>query len=126
MAILSTSTLFRAVSIFHLTLAYYLLTSPDTLKQQNLVIILGAAMDMPLPSESLSYPSSATALAAIFLIFVAVNDLTAPGMQDEIGSAYWSTQVPIRVAFFFALTGGLYVGKFGLEEPKHKVNVPVI
>ena len=118
MAVVSSTTILRALSIFHITLAYYLLTSPSILAEQNLVIILGAAMDIPLPTESLSTPSSSTGFAALLLIVLAVHDLTAPSMDDEIGSAYWSSQTPLRVAFYFIVTGGAYFGKFGLEESK--------
>lgn len=86
--------------------------------EQNLVIILGAAMDIPLPSSTLSVPTSATALAALFLLMLAVVDMTSPSTLDEIGSAYWSGQAPVRVAFFFAVTGAIYLGGFGLEEAK--------
>ena len=123
MAVLSSSALLRALSIFHLTLAYYLLTTPSILAEQNLVIILGAAMDIPLPSETLSTPSSATGFAALLLIVIAFFDITAPGVEDEVGGAYWSSQAPMRVALFFVVTGGVYLGKFGLEEGKKKARL---
>lgn len=61
MAIISATTLLRTISIFHITVAYYLLFSPSTIADQNLVYILGAAMDIvrspshPIPSL-FSYP----------------------------------------------------------------------
>ena len=116
MAILHSSNIIRTAAIFQLTLAYYLVTAPSVLAQQNIVIILGAAMDIPLPSPSLSVPSSATALAGAFLALHAVSDLTASSMPEEVGSLYWSSQAPVRLAFFFGLTGWAYLGKFGLEE----------
>ena len=118
MALFSCSNLLRILSIFHLTLAYYLFTAPILLTEQNLVLILGAAMDFPRPSEALSVPNSATGLAALFLITISVMDLTAPSVENEIGSAYWSTQAPLRVALYFAITAGVYFGKFGLEQTK--------
>ena len=116
MAILSSATLIQAVSLFQLTLAYYLVKSPSTLTQQNLVIILGAAMDIPPPTGSLSIPSSATALAGTFLALLALSDLTASTMAEEAGSLFWITQAPLRLVFFFGITGWVYLGKFGLED----------
>ncbi len=46
MAIISATTLLRTICVFHITVAYYLLTSPLTVADQNLVYILGAAMDI--------------------------------------------------------------------------------
>ncbi|KAL9129908.1 MAG: hypothetical protein Q9217_001756 [Psora testacea] len=115
MAILTSSTLLRAISLFHLTISYYLLTAPSVLTNQNLVVILGAAMDIPLPSPSLSMPSSSTAIASIFLALLAVSDLTASSMPEEVSGLYWSSQAPLRLAFFFGITGWAYLGKFGLE-----------
>ena len=73
-------------------------------------------MDIPLPSPSLSLPSSATAFAGVILALHALSDLTASGMPEEVGSLYWSSQAPVRLAFFFGLTGWAYLGKFGLED----------
>jgi hypothetical protein len=44
MAVLSAFTLIRLVSVFHLTVAYYLLVSPALLSDQNVVVIMGEAM----------------------------------------------------------------------------------
>lgn len=60
MAIISATSIIRSLSIFHLTVAYFLLTSPTTIADHNLVFVLGAAMDLvslsflfsPLPSFS--------------------------------------------------------------------------
>lgn len=46
MGVVSGSNLIRFLSVFHITLAYYLLTSPSTIVDQGLVFILGAAMDI--------------------------------------------------------------------------------
>lgn len=113
MAILSAQSLLRTLSLFHLTLSYYLLTSPSTLASQNLVYVLGAAMDIPDPPVSLSTPSPASTLAALFLALLALSDLTSSGLPEEVGSHYWSSQAPVRLAFFFAVTGYAYAGKPG-------------
>jgi hypothetical protein len=61
MALISATTIIRSLAIFHLTIAYFLLTSPSTIVDQNLVYILGAAMDMvpaaPILFSTLSAPS---------------------------------------------------------------------
>lgn len=113
MAILSAQSLLRTLSIFHLTLSYYLFTSPSTIASQNLVYVLGAAMDIPDPPISLSTPSPASTLAALFLALLAIADLTSSGLPEEVGSHYWSGQAPVRLAFFFAVTGYSYAGKPG-------------
>ena len=46
MAILSTFSLIRGLAVFHLTVAYFLLTSPPLLVEQSLVLILGEAMHL--------------------------------------------------------------------------------
>lgn len=113
MAILSAQSLLRTLSLFHLTLSYYLHTSPSTIAAQNLVYVLGAAMDIPDPPASLSTPSPASTLAALFLALLAIADLTSSGLPEEVGSHYWSNQAPVRLAFFFAVTGYSYAGKPG-------------
>ena len=118
MALIGSSIILRSSAICHLTLAYYLFTSPATLAEQNLVVILGAAMDIPLPSESLSTPNSATGFAALLLATFALNDLTSPAADDPVGRIYWGNQAPLRAAFYFFATGGIYFWKFGLEDSK--------
>ena len=113
MAILSAQSLLRTLSLFHLTLSYYLFTSPATIASQNLVYVLGAAMDIPDPPISLSTPSPASALAALFLALIAISDLTSSGLSEEVASHHWSSQAPVRLAFFFAVTAYSYVGKPG-------------
>lgn len=70
-------------------------------------------MDMPDPPPSLSTPSPASTLAALFLALLAIADLTSSGLPEEVGSHYWSNQAPVRLAFFFAVTGYSYAGKGG-------------
>ena len=114
MAILSATTLLRAISLFHLTCAYYLLKSPAKLADHNLVFILGASMDIPGPlGSSLSLPSPALALAASFLAILGVSDLAATGLPEEVANYYWSSQAPIRLVMFFGITGFSYLGKVG-------------
>lgn len=44
MAILSAFTLIRAISLFHITIAYFFLTAPRKIADQNIVYILGESM----------------------------------------------------------------------------------
>lgn len=56
MAILSASLIIQSLSTTHLIIAYFLLTSPATIADLNLVFILGAAMDLVCTSSPLSPP----------------------------------------------------------------------
>ena len=113
MAFLTATFLLRILSLFHLTCAYYLLLSPPTLSDHNLVYILGASMDFAISPSSLSLPSPALALAALFLALLGIADLTATGLDEEVANHYWSSQAPIRLAFFFGVTGYSYLWKEG-------------
>lgn len=44
MGIFSPFTVIRGLSLVHLSAAYFMLVSPKTLAEQNIVIILGGAM----------------------------------------------------------------------------------
>lgn len=46
MALLTSPTIIRTLSLFHLALAYLFLTTPHTIADQNLVFILGEAMGL--------------------------------------------------------------------------------
>ncbi|KAL6716430.1 hypothetical protein ACLMJK_005997 [Lecanora helva] len=111
MAIISATALLRSISIFHITTAYYLLTSPMKIADQNFVYILGAAMDVPSAPPSLTSQSSALALSALFLSFLGISDLVATNLHEEVASFYWSAQAPIRLAFFLAVTAYTYLWK---------------
>ncbi|KAL8730428.1 MAG: hypothetical protein Q9166_004066 [cf. Caloplaca sp. 2 TL-2023] len=133
MAIITSSTIIRALSLFHLSLSYFLITSPSTIVNQNLVFILGASMQLSafqilkflypfrlLPSlltnsqpttSSFSIASPSTALSALILALLGISDLTACSLPEEVSSYYWGSQAPIRCTFFFALTGYAYAFK---------------
>ncbi|KAA6416323.1 MAG: hypothetical protein FRX48_01043 [Lasallia pustulata] len=112
MAILSAASIIRSLSLLHLTLAYFFLTSPATIGDQNLVFILGAAMGLP-DAPSFTTPSAPTAFLAILLALLGLSDLTAASLPEEIGSYYWSSQAPVRLFFFFVVTGYTYLFKPG-------------
>lgn len=46
MAIFSAYAIIRALSLFHLTLAVYMLRDPKTVAEQNIVFLLGEAMHL--------------------------------------------------------------------------------
>ncbi|KAL8695484.1 MAG: hypothetical protein Q9218_000062 [Villophora microphyllina] len=110
MTLISSSTIIRALSLFHLSLAYFLIASPSTLTNQSLVFILGASMQLPTPS-SLATTTPASALTALVFALLACTDLTACSLPEEISSYFWGTQAPVRCTFFFALTGYVYAFK---------------
>jgi hypothetical protein len=44
MALISAFTIIRTISLFHLTAAYFFLTAPRVIADQNIVFILGEAI----------------------------------------------------------------------------------
>ncbi|KAI9729061.1 MAG: hypothetical protein M1828_000146 [Chrysothrix sp. TS-e1954] len=108
MAIFNTPTLIRSLSLLHLTTAYYLLTKPSILPTQNLVLVLGASMKLPITTSALSIPTTATALAALFLAVLAVNDLLSATMTQFAYDEYWSAQAPVRCGIWMLLTVWVY------------------
>ncbi|KAB8337017.1 hypothetical protein FH972_021321 [Carpinus fangiana] len=112
MAILTSATLIRTLSLFHLTVAYYLLTQPALISSHNLVIVLSRSMQLPdasTTSNSLSTPNPATALAALFLGFLGVSDLIGAGLPDIPYHEHWGSQAPVRVAMLLGLNLWIYV-----------------
>lgn len=53
------------------------------------------------------------------LALLAVSDLSAISMRDEVSAFFWQAQAPIRLSFFFGLTaysyscrpGGMWAGR---------------
>ncbi|KAK7527635.1 increased loss of mitochondrial DNA protein 1 [Phyllosticta citriasiana] len=113
MAIFSAFNLIRGMSLFHMTLSYYLLSAPKMIADQNLVFLLGEAMRISEPT-GFAKSSSATAIAAVFLAFLAVSDLLAVSMDEEVAFPYWANQIPTRLLFLFSLTSYSYFFKPGL------------
>ena len=132
--LLSSLTLIKIHSATLLPIAYYLLTSPSNLSDQNLVFMLGEAMGIPQPhppsysshssssattssplssssssSTLFSEPNAATTLAGLLVSLLAISDLTALAALDEDNAIrWWSTAVLWRVAFFFGVVGSSY------------------
>lgn len=131
MAIISSFAIIRGLCLFHLTLAWYLLSAPRIVAEQNLVFLFGEAMRIvrlplisddrytlvltqwrkqPEPTQFLK-PNSATAFAAIILAFLGLSDLIAVSMDEEIAFPYWANNIPLRLMFLIGLTGYTYVFK---------------
>lgn len=134
MALLSSLVIIRALSIAHITIAFFFLTAPKLIAEQNIVVILGASMQLvrldmvtrceyevlmiaatqPLPSN-FDRPTDATAFIAVILAFLGLSDFTAASMRDELAYAYWSSQLPVRLFFLFFVTGYTYLFKRGAD-----------
>ncbi|KXS95557.1 hypothetical protein AC578_5253 [Pseudocercospora eumusae] len=110
MGIISAFTLIRTISLFHITAAYFFLTAPRILADQNVVFILGESMRIN-HATSLDKPSEASAFIAILLAFIGLADLTAASMHEEAALYYWTSNVPVRLAFLFGLSGYVYLFK---------------
>ncbi|EMF10048.1 uncharacterized protein SEPMUDRAFT_165746 [Sphaerulina musiva SO2202] len=110
MAIFTPYTLIRTISLFHITAAYFFLTAPRVLADQNVVYILGESMRIN-HATSMDKPSEATAFIAVILAFLGVADLTAANMNENTALEYWLSNVPVRLTFLFGLTGYVYLFK---------------
>ncbi|KAL1635185.1 hypothetical protein SLS56_001939 [Neofusicoccum ribis] len=110
MAIVSSFAIIRGLCLFHLTLAWYLLSAPRVIAEQNLVLLFGEAMRIPEPTQFLK-ANSATAVAAIFLSLLGLSDLVAVSMDEDIAFPYWANNIPLRLMFLIGLTGYTYAFK---------------
>ncbi|KAL1638518.1 putative increased loss of mitochondrial dna protein 1 [Diplodia seriata] len=110
MAILSSFAIIRGLCLFHITLAWYLLSAPRIVAEQNLVVLFGEAMRIPEPTQFLK-PNSASAFSAIILAFLGLSDLIAVSMDEEIAFPYWANNIPLRLMFLLGLTGYTYAFK---------------
>lgn len=141
MALISPFTIIRAVSLFHLTAAYFFLTAPRMLADQNIVYIIGESIrvvrgaHLPVAMyhtdnatqphvTSLDKPNDASAFIAVILAFFAIGDLTGASLSEEIALEYWLSNVPVRLLFLFGLTGYVYLfkddGIFGSQSMLRK------
>ncbi|KAJ5032453.1 uncharacterized protein L3040_009057 [Drepanopeziza brunnea f. sp. 'multigermtubi'] len=103
MAIISGATIITSISLFHITLAFFFLTSPSTIADQTLVFIIGEAMSMP-HSRSFDLQSAPLAFLAAVLLVVGVTDLVAISLPEEISQYHWGSQAPVRLVLFFFIT----------------------
>jgi len=121
MPLLSSTILLRTLSLYHLTLSYYLLTTPRLLTTHSLVSILGASMSIPpavptrtlatsAASSILTTPNAGTGLLALVFAYTAVSDLAAAGLRADVFHEFWGLQAPLRMAFFLGLEAWVYLG----------------
>ncbi|KAF2658291.1 hypothetical protein K491DRAFT_593241 [Lophiostoma macrostomum CBS 122681] len=123
MAIISAFTIIRSVSLFHIMLGYFFLTNPRFILDQNIVFILGEAMQLPTPT-GFTKPSASTSFLGLIFAFLGLSDLTSVSLPSELSTTYWGTQVPVRLTFLFGITGYTYLfkpgGAFGTQSPSQK------
>ena len=103
MAILSTFSIIRFLSLFHLAAAWFLLVSPARLINQNMIVILGEAMQIP-PTRDFGKASEVTSFAGLILGLLAVTDFVATYLPQLTAVEYWTTQVPVRLLALFGIT----------------------
>ena len=92
MALISSKTIITSVSLFHLTLAFFFITSPRTVDDQALVWVMGESMGMPY-ARGFDVQSPQLGFAAAVLAFMAFSDLVSLGMPEEVCLIYhWGSQ----------------------------------
>ena len=110
MGIISPFTTIRALSVCHLFAAYLLLTSPRSLTDQNVVVVLGESVRLP-HITTMDTPSEATAFAGLILALLGASDLAAAGLEESVSLQYWLSAAPVRLVFLFVITGYAYLFK---------------
>ncbi|EHA56098.1 hypothetical protein MCOR27_007622 [Pyricularia oryzae] len=115
MALISAKTIITSLSLFHITLGYFFLTSPITVADQALVWVLGEAMGMPF-ARAFDSQSPSLAFLAVMLAFVGITDLVTLSLPDEICLVHhWGTQAPLRMSVFLFLV--FYTFTFSASSP---------
>ncbi|RKF82670.1 putative protein ilm1 [Golovinomyces cichoracearum] len=127
MAFISAVTIITSLSMFHITIAFFLLTSPSTIADQTLVFIIGEAMKLifnfcsiysstikPYNHGFESQSPPLAFLAAVFLL-LGVSDFVSVGQVDQIIQLHWGIQAPVRLFLFFILT--FYSFAFSRSSP---------
>lgn len=107
MAIISGATIITSLSLFHITLAFFFLTSPSSIVDQQIVFILGEAMGIVCALEanknhqltkvqpysaSFNEKSPALSFAAAILFIVGITDLVSASLPEEISQYHWGSQ----------------------------------
>ncbi|CUS10719.1 unnamed protein product [Tuber aestivum] len=105
MAILSAYTLIRMYIAAHLTIGYLLITNPRVIAEQDFIFIMGESLGLPHPKSTFHLNPLATSLLGLVFILHSVGDFVAVSSAEEVSRGYWDAQAPVRLAFFFLLTG---------------------
>ncbi|KAH8675255.1 increased loss of mitochondrial DNA protein 1 [Xylariales sp. PMI_506] len=117
MALISAKTILTSMSLFHITLAYFFFTNPESIADQAMVFVLGEAMGMP-QTTSFNVPSPASSLLALALFVLGLTDLLTLSMPEEIWLVHhWGAQAPVRVLLFSFAT--VYVYFTTPSRPRH-------
>ncbi|KAK0625434.1 increased loss of mitochondrial DNA protein 1 [Bombardia bombarda] len=115
MALISAKTILTSLSLFHITLGFFFLTSPGSVADQAVVYLLGEAMGLP-HVRSFETQSPSLAFLAAVLAIMGVSDLVTLSLPDEISLLHhWSLQAPIRLLMSFILV--LYSFFFSASSP---------
>ncbi|KAE9381362.1 hypothetical protein N431DRAFT_392469 [Stipitochalara longipes BDJ] len=102
MAVISAATIITSLSLFHVTLAFFFLTNPQTIADQTLVFIIGEAMGLPF-TRSFDAQSPPLSFLAAVLFIVGITDLVSCSLPEEISQYHWGSQAPVRLFLFGAL-----------------------
>ncbi|KAH8754264.1 increased loss of mitochondrial DNA protein 1 [Hyaloscypha finlandica] len=102
MALISAATIITSLSLFHITLAFFFLTNPQTIADQTLVFILGEAMGLPF-TRSFDTQSPALSFLAAVLFAVGITDLVSCSLPEQISQYHWGSQAPVRLFLFGSL-----------------------
>ncbi|KAF3762775.1 hypothetical protein M406DRAFT_323686 [Cryphonectria parasitica EP155] len=103
MALISAKTILTSLSLFHITLGFFLLTNPGTIADQALVLMLGEATGMSY-ERSFEARSASLAFLGIVLGIWGFTDLVTLSMPEEISLIHhWGVQAPLRFLVSFLL-----------------------
>lgn len=92
MALISATTILTSLSLFHVTLGFFFLTSPVTVADQALVWILGQSVGLPY-DRTFEAQSPALAFLAVVLVMLGLTDLVTLSMPEEIALVHhWGAQ----------------------------------
>ncbi|CAL3964287.1 unnamed protein product [Diplocarpon coronariae] len=116
MGLISAAMIITSLSLFHITLAFFFLSSPETIADQTLVFIIGEAMGLPY-SRAFELQSAPLAFLAAVLLVVGVSDLVSVSQPEEISQFHWGSQAPVRLILFFCLT--FYSYAFSSTSPMY-------
>ncbi|KXJ91345.1 increased loss of mitochondrial DNA protein 1 [Microdochium bolleyi] len=109
MALISAKTILTSLSLFHITLAFFFFTSPNTIANQVLVFVLGEALGIP-ETPAFTTPSPPAAFLSVVLLFIGLSDLLTLSMPEEVWLVHhWGPQAPLRAFIFFVATVYIYL-----------------
>ncbi|RFU26711.1 hypothetical protein B7463_g9621, partial [Scytalidium lignicola] len=117
MGLFSAKTILTSLALFHITMGFFFLTSPGTIADQSLVLVLGDAMGLP-EARSFEVKSDSLAFLAAVLLVFGISDLVAISLPDEIGQYHWGSQAPVRFIVFFGLV--VYSYSFSSSSPLYE------